>query len=236
MSEERAQADKFTVAQMMSKTVCGGRGLNSSKIYRGIELAESFIDSRPSDADEALFNALLDACCRLKDVPRLESTMRRMRELHVQATAVTLGILVKAYGQVGDLGRVLGIWEEMSSQREQANSVTYGCMLDACVKCGDLRKARELFRDVKAMGKHRNTVLYTTLIKGHGIQRDLQNALALFREMRDEGVPYNTITYNSIIDVCIKCGAVELAEGLVRQMTAPDTDYILKSEPDLITF
>merc|ERR1719420_2711959 len=54
----------------------------------------------------------------------------------------------------------------------------------------------------------------------------------LFEEMKSEGVAYNTITYNSIIDVCVKCGDVRAAEGLMSQMMHPASEV----EPDLITF
>merc|ERR1719445_1432331 len=102
-----------------------------------------------------------------------------MKKLQIHPSHVTLGILVKAYGQAGDVSRVLRVWEEMGEQRRQASAVTYGCMIDACVKCGYIEKAVEIF---------------------HGMEKDLTNALLLFREMKDEGVPCNTITYNSIID------------------------------------
>jgi pentatricopeptide repeat protein len=145
---------------------------------------------------------------------------------------VTLGILVKAYGQAGDCAQVLWLWDEMKEQREQANAVTFGCMIDACVKCGFMPKAVEIFQDMKRRRKHRNTILYTTLIKGYGLEKDLRSALALFREMKDERVPYNRITYNSIIDVCIKCSDVQAAENILAEMTSTISNLV----PDLITY
>mmetsp|Transcript_10703 Transcript_10703/g.30312 ORF Transcript_10703/g.30312 Transcript_10703/m.30312 type:complete len:543 (+) Transcript_10703:1-1629(+) len=120
----------------------------------------------------------------------------------------------------------------MEKQRGQANAVTYGCMIDACVKCGHLEKAVEIFKGMRKAGKHRNTILYTTLIKGYGLEKDLPSALELFREMPREGVPYNTITYNSMLEACVKCGELATAEGLLREMTGPESAL----EPDLITF
>jgi len=226
-------SDKFAVSRILMKTVGDGRvKVSSSKIYRGISLVERFIEMQPADVDAVLFNALLDTCCRLKDLDRLESTARRMRELNVQASPVTLGILVKAYGQAGDLQMVLKVWEDMHIQREQANAVTYGCMIDACVKCGSLAKSVEIFEGMRVTGKHRNTILYTTLIKGYGLEKDLEKAIELFREMPKEGVPYNTITYNSIIDACVKCGALSQAEEILKELSGPDCDL----EPDLITY
>lgn len=233
MQRQGVTTDKFTVSRMLMKTVGDGRRcLNTSAVYRGIALVEQYINLQPTDVDEVLFNALLDTCCRLKDLHRLEAIVTRMRELKVTPSPVTLGILVKTYGQAGDLQKVLQVWDEMEKQRGLANAVTFGCMIDACVKCGNLAKANEIFQGMKNENKHRNTILYTTLIKGHGLERDLKRALALFQEMHDEGVPYNTITYNSIIDVCIKCSDVPTAECLLRQMTSYDS--LVK--PDLITF
>jgi len=233
MQRQGITTDKYTVSRMLMKTVGDGRTrLNPPRVYRGIALVERFIEMQPKDIDEVLFNALLDTCCRLKDLGRLEANVTRMRELNIKPSPVTLGILVKTYGQAGDLQKVLQVWSEMEKQRDQANAVTYGCMIDACVKCGNLEKAVEIFKGMQASGKHRNTILYTTLIKGYGQEKDLENALRLFREMPGEGVPYNTITFNSIMDACVKCGDLPTAESLLREMTAPGSSL----EPDLITF
>lgn len=234
MQQQGTTTDKYTVSRMLMKTVGDGRArLNSARVYRGIGLVEQFIEMQPHDVDEVLFNALLDTCGRLKDLPRLETTVQRMRDLKVTPSPVTLGILVKTYGQAGDIQKVLAVWSEMEKQRAQANAVTYGCMIDACVKCGHLHTAIEIFDGMKEAGKHRNTILYTTLIKGYGLEKDLRSALELFREMPQEGVPYNTITYNSIIDACVKTGDLESAEGLLREIADPNNSAL---EPDLITF
>mmetsp|Transcript_140564 Transcript_140564/g.449296 ORF Transcript_140564/g.449296 Transcript_140564/m.449296 type:complete len:716 (+) Transcript_140564:108-2255(+) len=234
MQTQGITTDKYTVSRMLMKTVGDGRSAkpNAQRIYRGISLVEKFIESQPKDVDEVLFNALLDTCCRLRDLTRLEATVKRMKDLNVQPSPVTLGILVKTYGQAGDLPKVLQVWSDMEHQRGQANAVTYGCMIDACVKCGNLAKAVEIFMGMRETGKHKNTILYTTLIKGYGLDKDLPNAMHLFREMATEGVPYNTITYNSILDACVKCNDLPTAEGLLREMMSPSST----NEPDLITF
>ena len=110
MQRRGVVTDKFTVSRMLMKTVGDGRSrLNPARVYRGISLVERFVQLQPHDADEVLFNALLDTCCRMKDLARLEQTSWRMKELGIQPSHVTLGILVKAYGQAGDLKQVLKI-------------------------------------------------------------------------------------------------------------------------------
>jgi pentatricopeptide repeat protein len=233
MQAQGVPTDKYTISRLLMKTVGDGRSrMNTARVYRGIGLVEKFIDIQPKDVDEVLLNALLDTCCRLKDLARLESTVQRMRDLKVTPSPVTLGILVKTYGQAGDIQKVLQVWDEMESQRGQANAVTYGCMIDACVKCNRLDKAIEIFAGMRESGKHRNTILYTTMIKGYGLEKNLSSALALFREMPQENVSYNTITYNSIIDACVKGGDLATAESLLHEIISPASSL----EPDLITF
>jgi len=235
MQRRGVTTDKFTVSRMLMKTLGDGRSrINPVKVYRGIALVERFIEQQPKDVDQVLINALLDTCCRLKDLSRLEATVQLMRNLKVAPSPVTLGILVKAYGQAGDLPKVLQVWDEMENQRGQANAVTYGCMIDACVKCGNLEKAVEIFNGMRESGKHRNTILYTTLIKGYGLEKDLEKVMSLFREMPHEGVPYNTITYNSAIDACVKCGDLATGEQLLNEMRQCQESGDLK--PDLITY
>jgi pentatricopeptide repeat protein len=233
MLREGMAATRFTVSRMLMKTAGDSRCTkNMTAVYRAIGLAERFIQQCPEEADEVLFNALLDTCYRARDLCRLEHVVKRMQELQVYPSHVTLGILVKAYGQAGDSTQVLRLWDEMKEQREQANAVTFGCMIDACAKCGFMQKAVEIFQSMKRRRKHRNTILYTTLIKGYGMEKDLRSALALFREMKDERVPYNRITYNSTIDVCIKCSDVQAAENILAEMTSTSSNL----EPDLITY
>eukprot|EP00435_Cladocopium_sp_Y103_P005101 s2179_g1.t1 len=226
-------SDRFTVSRMLMRTLADGRRTwDLVKINRSIALVEQFVQQQPAEADEVLFNAMLDTHSRTKDIARLESTYQRMKDLGVEASHVTLGILVKAYGQVCDIKKVLQLWDDMKEQREQANAVTYGCMINACVKCSQTEKALQIFRDMQKRHKQCNTILYTTLIKGYGNEKDLSTAIMLFREMRNEGVPYNTIAYNSIIDVCIKCGEVGKAEEFFQEMMSEHSPV----QPDLITY
>eukprot|EP00397_Hematodinium_sp_SG-2012_P002791 GEMP01002799.1.p1 GENE.GEMP01002799.1~~GEMP01002799.1.p1 ORF type:complete len:601 (+),score=75.77 GEMP01002799.1:49-1851(+) len=235
MQQDGVKADKYAVSRCLMKTLSDSR--EHRKIYRAIALVERFVQSQPADADEVLFNSLLDACSRIQDVGRLEMTLQKMKEYGVAPSAVTLGILVKAFGRVGDMERVLDVWKKMHHQHIVANAVTYGCMIDACVKCGNLQMAQDVFQELKRMKKHRNTIIYTTLIKGFGASKDKDSALNLFREMQDEGVPCNTITYNSVIDACVRCHDLQRAVEVFDSMTQrAQLNPKEKLEPDLITY
>lgn len=109
---------------------------NGSRVLqRGIQVVERFVHQQIQDVDEVLFNSLLDACCRAKDTVRLEAVLSKMRSHGIQPSSVTLGILVKAYGQVGDINAVWREWLQLRGNlATHANAVTFGCVLDACVK------------------------------------------------------------------------------------------------------
>eukprot|EP00392_Amoebophrya_sp_AT5.2_P011108 g11183.t1 len=235
MQFEGIVCDKFAISRILMKTV--NHYHEPKLLQRGIQVVERFVHQQPGDVDEVLFNSLLDACCRTRDMARLESILRQMRANGIQPSSVTLGILVKAYGQAGDIDSVWREWLRLKeSLHENANAVTFGCMLDACVKCGnnelsDIEKALFVFQDIKRIGKHHNTILYTTLMKGYGMARNLEGALMLFNEMKQERVAVNTITFNSMIDVAVRAHDCDKAEELYRELE--QTHGI---EPDLITY
>jgi len=52
----------------------------------------------------------------------------------VKPSAVTHGILIKAYGQANQMDNAFHIFKRMKENNLVPNSVTYGCLLDACVK------------------------------------------------------------------------------------------------------
>jgi len=82
MQRQGLTTDRFTISRMLMKTVADSRGRwNPAKVYRSIALVENFIQMQPTEADEVLFNALLDTHSRMKDLPRLQVTMQQMKDL-----------------------------------------------------------------------------------------------------------------------------------------------------------
>jgi pentatricopeptide repeat protein len=220
-------ADKYSVSLLLKNVT---DKMDKHKVKRGIELVEKYIEMQREDADDILFNSLLDACCRVKDVTRLERTLQKMRQFDVKPSPATFGTLLKAYGQKNDVNSVARVWNDMKTADVGMNTVTYGCMLDACVKCGNYEKAEDVFAEMKVVGMHRNTILYTTMIKSYSKQKKLRRALKLAEEMKTEGVPLNCVTYNSLIDAAIRCRDLPAATKLLEQMKEQGI------VPDLITY
>jgi len=226
MVRQNITVDKFSVSLLLKSIT---DKTDRSKVRRSIEIVEKFIDTQ-DQCDDVLFNALLDACCRIKDIVRLERTMNRMKILGIKPSAAVYGTLIKVYGQKNDVHSVNRVWNNMKQADVGINTVTYGCMLDACVKTGCFDKAEEVFAEMKTADQHRNTILYTTMIKSYSKQKKLRRALPMLEEMKTEDVARNCVTFNSLIDAAVRCRDLVAATKLLQQMK--DGNIL----PDLITY
>merc|ERR1719409_2438583 len=227
MMKQGVMADKYSVSLLLKNIT---EKTEKTKTKRGLELVEKYIDLQRGDADDILFNSLLDACCRVRDIPRLERMLAKMRQFDVKPSPATFGTLLKAYGQRVDQTNVFRVWNDMKAAEIGINTVTYGCMLDACVKCGQYEKAEEVFNELREAGQHRNTILFSTMIKSYSKQKKLRKALKAMEEMDTEGVPLNCVTFNSLIDAAIRCRDLPSATKLLEQMKNAGI------APDLITY
>merc|ERR1719424_1324153 len=227
MMKQEMTADKYSVSLLLKNV---SDKMDRIKMKRGIELVEKYIEMQRDDADDILFNSLLDCCCRVKDIPRLEKTLLKMKSFNVKPSPATFGTLLKAYGAKNDVASVVRVWNDMKAADVGMTTVTYGCMLDACVKCGNYDQAEEVFAEMKEAGMHRNTILYTTMIKLYSKQKKLRKAMKICEEMREEGVPLNCVTYNSLIDAAIRCRDLPVATKMLEEMKESSI------APDLITY
>ena len=103
------------------------------------------MNQQKKDADEILFNPLLDTCSRIRDIPPLERTLAKMKEWNVLPSVVTYGTVVKAYGKANNVEEALEVWKEMEARDLGMNAVTYRCLLDALGKWGYTDKALYIF-------------------------------------------------------------------------------------------
>lgn len=226
------RVDKYFVSILAkSLETQGDRAL----VQRGLGLVDLFIEGQPDNADEIVFNSLLNVLCKVGDMSRLRSAFAKMQRLGIAPSAVTYGTVAKAYGRAQDTDAVLKIWKDMRDADDEGlvggrNPVTFGCILDACVRCGHMDKAMTIFQEMRSRGMSKSTVLYAIVIKGLAKSKDLARALHLYKEMRLQSVPLNVVTFNSLIDACVRCSDMHTATLLVQDMTN------MGIGPDLITF
>ena len=66
----------------------------------------------------------------------------------IEPSAVTYGILIKAYGQANQLDNAFNAFSKMRECKLRPNDVTFGCLLDACVKNNQIDRALSVFNDM----------------------------------------------------------------------------------------
>ena len=65
--------------------------------------------------------------------------------------SIQLGILIKAYGQLGLLDLAFSTFYEHKSDPTN-NDIVFGCLIDACVKTENILKAEETFNKILSGG------------------------------------------------------------------------------------
>lgn len=81
--------------------------------------------------------------------------------------SIQLGILIKAYGMMGEIDLALKTFMKHQSEKSN-NDITFGCLIDAYVNNGNIELAEEKFNQIQNggwMGIRGNTIIYTTMIK-----------------------------------------------------------------------
>jgi pentatricopeptide repeat protein len=191
----------------------------AADIRRAMEL----LDDMSEDMDEVLFASVIEACVRIGQLDLLSAKLQQYAAKGGLAglTAPTYGSMIKAYGRARDIERVRSLWAEMVKREVKPTAITCGCMVDALVCNGFPDEAYTLVRTLPERDLL-NTVIYSTLLKGFGQARQPERVQEVWEEMQAEGIASNTVTYNTMIDANARCGRMDRAEALFREMNAPD--------------
>lgn len=101
--------DSFTYSTLI-KGIKNAKNKNNEGLNKAFDLVYDLIDKN-NDPDEILFNCLIDACVRYRNLKRAEEAYKLMIHSKVIPSSVTFGILIKAYGNAGYLERAFEIFE-----------------------------------------------------------------------------------------------------------------------------
>jgi pentatricopeptide repeat protein len=226
MEENGVPPDNFTYSTLIK----GNQTYDLKNLDRAFRLLEQ-VKERREKPDEIVYNCLIDACIRHKDINRAVAVFNEMHMANIEPSSVTYGLLIKAYGQTNQLENAFNAFLRMKELGLHPNDVTYGCLLDACIRNHNLAKAEEVFSSMQKDDIHMNTIIYTTMIKGYSKAHKLTEALEIYEKMKsDSNNEPNSVTYNSLIDCCVRCDNMKKAYSLFTEMKER------KVKPDLITF
>jgi pentatricopeptide repeat protein len=77
-----------------------------------------------------------------------------------------------------------------------------------------------------------NTVICSSILKGFAYMQNSEKVMELYKEMQAQKIQPNTITFNTILNAFAKCGTMQYAPELLKDMREANPAV----EPDIVTY
>lgn len=133
--------------------------------------------------DQALFNAVLDACAHKRMLAIAEQILLDMESAGVRPSCATLSIIVRLYGRCGDLGAALEAVESLPKRHGfDANAQVLGSLVAACVANEDVERALEVYGRMANAGFVADAHTYRSLLAGCVRAEDVGSAVRLVED------------------------------------------------------
>jgi pentatricopeptide repeat protein len=204
-----------TYSTLMSRAVSCNKPQVALRLWKLMTIQSNFFANCPSNITNAATNNII--------VPDTKAA----------------NILMNVHAKLGDVLSAKALLQQMLSNsggpdvpQLQPNLITYNTLIDACRRAGDLKTGLQLLQDMKLLSSLTNRTpiiqpdvrTYTSLISTVARKqlhkttkltfgtRDPDMAFALLYEMmQEQNLRPNGMTFCALIDVCGRCGRVDLA-------------------------
>jgi len=226
MEKEGTKPDAFTCSILM-------KGVKHTSCAEDVDAIIDLINRAKVTPDEVLVNCLLDACVRLRNIPRLTQVLEQFKSTGVVPSLHACAMLIKAYGHSRRLDCAWTLWNELTVDRKVTPSEeVFASMVDACLANGDLENAMAVFREMKHVLNEfsRGAAVFSALIKACIQRKQVNLAMDIYKEMQDVSFTCNKVTYNTLIDALVRQGDMEGAATVFRDMALKNVT------PDLISY
>jgi len=226
MEKDGVKPDAFTCSILM-------KGVKHTSSAEDVDNIIDLINRAKVTPDEVLVNCLLDACVRLRNIPRLTQVLESFKSTGVVPSLHACAMLIKAYGHSRRLDRAWALWRELTVDRKVSpNEEVFASMVDACLANGDLDNAVIVFREMKHVLNEfsRSAAVFSALIKACVQRKNVKLAMEIYEEMSEISFSCSKVTYNTLIDALVRQGDMDGASAVFKDMS-------LKSvTPDLISY
>jgi len=184
-----------------------------------LENIKKVIDLGEFKLDDVFFNSILDICSKYDLYDQMKEFYALMNQKNIPENSTTFGIIVKAFGKMGEFELALKTFEKMIETHITINDVTYGCILDACAKAGRIEIAHRIFNSLRHTKLNQNSIVFTTIIKGYIKANNLDAALEFFNNIKaQKHLTGMIITYNCGLDVLVRKEAIADALKLFEEI------------------
>ncbi|KAF5464355.1 hypothetical protein F2P56_014436 [Juglans regia] len=208
--------DSFKLTQLITK-LCWNK-----KIGRAWDVLHDVMKAGGT-LEVASCNALLTGLGRDGDFERMNTLMTEMKEMDIQPTVVTFGILINRMCKSRRVDEALEAFEKMKGVSDglsvESNVITYNTLIDGLCKVGRQEEGLTLMDQMRSESKCMpDTVTYNCLIDGFCKAGKIQRAQELFDRMNKERVFPNVITLNTLVDGMCRHGRVNSAVQFFDEM------------------
>jgi pentatricopeptide repeat protein len=182
--------------------------------------------------DLAAFNALMNACAMVGDLPRAEEAFGGLCAAGLAPDAISYGTLLKACAVAGDAARAESIHAEMQQRTNHFSTFTapttrtYKHLLAA--HANHPPRVLELFEEMTARGVSPGQTHYALALRATAQHPGLgeaavRRAEALYEGMRAAGFRLDTATLLALDRLCAAWGREDLSSRMRRERSIDPT-------------
>ncbi|XP_075500946.1 pentatricopeptide repeat-containing protein At5g08305-like [Primulina tabacum] len=137
---------------------------------------------------------------------------------------VSWNTILDAFAKCGDVVSMREVFDTMPER----NVVSWSSLIDGYVKDGNHREALSVFETMRANGKPKaNEVTMVSVLCACSHLGALQQGRSMHRYIVENKLPITLVLRTSLVDMYAKCGAIEEALVVFREVSARYTDVLL---------
>nr|AYM00639.1 pentatricopeptide repeat protein [Salvia miltiorrhiza] len=136
---------------------------------------------------------------------------------------VSWNSMLDGYAKSGDVSLMRQVFDEMPER----DVVSWSALIDGYVKDGDHTEAMAVFEAMRAEGPKANEVTMVSVLCACCHLGALEQGRAMHQYIAEERLPLTLALRTSLVDMYVKCGAIDEALALFREVSARKTDVLL---------
>ena len=183
------------------------KGYSKSKNFEKVIEIYDYLEKQQKDGkvklDEVLYNTILDACARNKQIRKGIEIIKRMKSQQINFSNVTYSIIIKLYSKQGDKKKIFEILKEMREMNIVPGLIVYTCLIQTCITKKDFYNAFSLFNELKNDNIAPDHVLYSSLINGCLSNKKIEASYTYILESFLNNVRMSDWIYNKFFQVLL---------------------------------
>ncbi|KAJ9093125.1 hypothetical protein QFC19_008468 [Naganishia cerealis] len=192
---------------------------------QGIETAwERLAGSADFLPDEGLCILILNAAARHGNPPLATSVLAKFGELGIEAREYHYAPVLEAFCSTGSLAEALQVLDAMRTHGGvQPTLATAQPLIDSMVSKEDIKWVDAGFDALDALhvkGQRIDVAAFNAVLKAAEEYGDLKRAIVIYRQAESFGVEVDIETFNTLLSACVKAGAKEQGETVLKEMEA----------------